>query len=759
MAILNSTVIDGNLTVNGHKITIPKTIVLSDNTTAGFLQSDASGNISISNISDTNYYHAPVYTSSTNSLKLGTGTGVSDMYIPYATSSQAGIVTTGAQTIAGPKTILGGDDTALTLQFNSDETNVFLKAYDTYNNNKYINICSWANNQNIWLPSASAQLLGANTESSSTANRVLLSTSSVGSGTWSSWSTAGFLKTNASGVVSVDNTVVTGPSYSTANAIAVYNGTTGKTIQNSNLTVTDYTIAGSYGKLDLSSGLALSTLSGSGLQIDGTGNVRPTADNSINLGGWDAQDPTNQRRWKNLYLSGNLSDGTNSTTIAALIAGINSFAPTYSASSTYTVGQKVIYNGQLYKCSTTISTAEAWNSAHWTAIKVSSDFVDLDTSQSIAGAKTFATLGSINTNVTISGGYGDSESGYDYDAIGGLMLTGAASGLYGKATLLLAHADDSSSTSSPVKVYLPNKAGTLAVINADNNFSSDQTFTSNVILSNHAATSVTITAGTASSVSSVYYCDLPVATFDALYNYIGTGKTVVQYFYNSSGSTQLRQQVTWTKSTFSSYQSIICSSNIPYFHLVKLSDSQIGVYTYTTSSPLIVYLSGTDLGLYGILTGKGQNIGSTAATIGQMVDVSPVLYSHNITLSLNDTTGSSKGKFRITLQILNNTSDSYTTTTLATYLYNNLGTGAFYPAYGKCSYITGGTTYIYDIIKIGANTASSSYLTFIGIQAATCANGVYTFNDNIYSESSISVSNILGSGTLAITDKVVMIGA
>ena len=40
-------------------------------------------------------------------------------------------------------------------------------------------------------------------------------------------------------------------------------------------------------------------------------------------------------------------------------------APTYSASSTYKVGQLVIYNGQLYVCTTAISTAEAWNSSHW----------------------------------------------------------------------------------------------------------------------------------------------------------------------------------------------------------------------------------------------------------------------------------------------------------------------------------------------------------------------------------------------------------
>ena len=54
---------------------------------------------------NTDHYHTPVYTSAANSLKLGTGTtGLSDMYIPYATTSQAGVVSTGVQSFAGAKT-------------------------------------------------------------------------------------------------------------------------------------------------------------------------------------------------------------------------------------------------------------------------------------------------------------------------------------------------------------------------------------------------------------------------------------------------------------------------------------------------------------------------------------------------------------------------------------------------------------------------------------------------------------------------------
>lgn len=45
-----------------------------------------------------------------------------------------------------------------------------------------------------------------------------------------------------------------------------------------------------------------------------------------------------------------------------------SIAPYYSTSSTYAVGDKVRYGDYIYSCNTTISTAEAWTAAHWTAL-------------------------------------------------------------------------------------------------------------------------------------------------------------------------------------------------------------------------------------------------------------------------------------------------------------------------------------------------------------------------------------------------------
>ena len=42
-------------------------------------------------------------------------------------------------------------------------------------------------------------------------------------------------------------------------------------------------------------------------------------------------------------------------------------APQYSNSSTYYVGDYVIYNDQLYRCTTDITTPESWTAAHWVA--------------------------------------------------------------------------------------------------------------------------------------------------------------------------------------------------------------------------------------------------------------------------------------------------------------------------------------------------------------------------------------------------------
>lgn len=45
----------------------------------------------------------------------------------------------------------------------------------------------------------------------------------------------------------------------------------------------------------------------------------------------------------------------------------------YSSLQTYAVGDYCIYENTLYKCTTAITTAENWNSAHWTAVTVTDE--------------------------------------------------------------------------------------------------------------------------------------------------------------------------------------------------------------------------------------------------------------------------------------------------------------------------------------------------------------------------------------------------
>lgn len=55
----------------------------------------------------------------------------------------------------------------------------------------------------------------------------------------------------------------------------------------------------------------------------------------------------------------------------------NDIAPEYDSTSTYSAGEYCIYDGQLYRCTTEITTAEAWTAAHWTQVSVSGEVSDL----------------------------------------------------------------------------------------------------------------------------------------------------------------------------------------------------------------------------------------------------------------------------------------------------------------------------------------------------------------------------------------------
>lgn len=58
-------------------------------------------------------------------------------------------------------------------------------------------------------------------------------------------------------------------------------------------------------------------------------------------------------------------------------AAISYIGDSYSSSSTYGVGDYVIHDGGLYRCKTTISTAEAWTAAHWEQVSAMDEIQDV----------------------------------------------------------------------------------------------------------------------------------------------------------------------------------------------------------------------------------------------------------------------------------------------------------------------------------------------------------------------------------------------
>ena len=49
------------------------------------------------------------------------------------------------------------------------------------------------------------------------------------------------------------------------------------------------------------------------------------------------------------------------------------FAPAYSSSATYALGDYVIYDNQLYRCKTAITTGESWHSSKWVSVDVATE--------------------------------------------------------------------------------------------------------------------------------------------------------------------------------------------------------------------------------------------------------------------------------------------------------------------------------------------------------------------------------------------------
>ena len=117
--------------------------------------------------------------------------------------------------------------------------------------------------------------------------------------------------------------------------------------------------------------------SGCGLEI--------TRDDTESSGGWRIYEDSNYGlsmvlggRWNYITFRRRATDSTSDT-----VAYLHDFAPEYSASKTYEVGSLAVrtefvtgidneyyYKATLYRCTTAITTAEAWTAAHWTEATV-----------------------------------------------------------------------------------------------------------------------------------------------------------------------------------------------------------------------------------------------------------------------------------------------------------------------------------------------------------------------------------------------------
>lgn len=79
-----------------------------------------------------------------------------------------------------------------------------------------------------------------------------------------------------------------------------------------------------------------------------------------------------------LAVAGEAADAkaTGDAIAAAKTAVLNAMAPAYSPSETYAVGAYVNQNGEIYRCTTAITTAEAWTAGHWAEVPLGTDLAD-----------------------------------------------------------------------------------------------------------------------------------------------------------------------------------------------------------------------------------------------------------------------------------------------------------------------------------------------------------------------------------------------
>lgn len=103
------------------------------------------------------------------------------------------------------------------------------------------------------------------------------------------------------------------------------------------------------------------------------------------------------------------------------VAAVSNAADAYDAAQTYTVGDLVIYENQLYKCITAITTAEQWDSTKWQATTLAEELgehgggTDVEANPSGTATDTLSKIGIAGTIYEILGGGGTGGSGMFVD--------------------------------------------------------------------------------------------------------------------------------------------------------------------------------------------------------------------------------------------------------------------------------------------------------------------------------------------------------
>lgn len=113
----------------------------------------------------------------------------------------------------------------------------------------------------------------------------------------------------------------------------------------------------------------------------------------------------------------------------------------YDSTATYAVGDYCIYNNELYRCTTAITTAEAWNSSHWSSTSVDSELDSKMNTSNPTGTGSFSLNRKANTTVGIN----STAEGEDTTASG---RRSHAEGEYTTASAQAAHSEGSYTTAS-----------------------------------------------------------------------------------------------------------------------------------------------------------------------------------------------------------------------------------------------------------------------------------------------------------------------